>query len=381
MKEYSEEEVRNYLWNNGEYNLVSNYNGVNSLATMEKDGYKYSMKFSSFLRGNRPRFFTKHCDYQKENMALFIKRMDQNAEFIDVKSIRKSGKYRSLVKFKCPCGVIHEKTWEHIYVDKKVYCPKCGQAKAKHNRKSSKTKGYAREIKKAGYKLVNPKQELYANVLAEVIEKKTGYRGFLYPNRASELKKILVFSLHTNKKNLVYNLNKYAENTANPSRVIRLIDTEDKSNQIVECKCGNCGEIYQTTYRVFMQSRWLCSSCNELASKYENIVKSFLEDNNIKYIPQFVINSCADIRPLPFDFQLPDYNILIEVDGIQHFKPCHFGGVSDEIALERFEYTKKHDAIKDNYCRKYNIPLLRISYKEFEDNSYKEKILNFIQTA
>lgn len=384
MKRYSEQEVRDYLRTNGGYNLLGDYNRTDKPIIIEKDGYKCSMSFEKFLEGKSPRFFSKrsNSEFLNDNIALFIKTIEPEAEFIEVRDIRqKNGKYRKFVKFRCPCGIIHEKTWEHIHIEKRALCSKCGQIKAKQNRKTSNTKRYARDIKKAGYELVNPSQQLYANKLVEVIEIKTGYRGFLYSNRATELKKILVFSLQTNKKNLVYNLNKYAENTGNTSRVIGLIDTDDKVNQMVECKCGNCGKIYQAQYRSFMQSRWLCEDCNELASKYENAVGNFLSDNNIKYITQFIINSCADVRPLPFDFQLPEYNVLIEVDGLQHFEPCRFGGVNEEIALKKFEYTKKHDAIKNEYCKKFNIPLLRISYKEVIDNSYKQKILDFIQTA
>jgi very-short-patch-repair endonuclease len=179
-------------------------------------------------------------------------------------------------------------------------------------------------------------------------------------------------------------MNKYAENTGNPSKVIRLIDPEEKITeytQIVECKCGKCGKIYQTKYRAFMKSKWLCDDCSAKESKNERLVAQFLQDNNINFISEFVINSCNDIRPLPFDFCLTDYNILVEVDGEQHFSPVRYGGMPQEQAEKIFEYTKKHDKIKNEYCVKFNVPLLRISYKEINNETYKHKILNFIQTA
>lgn len=44
------------------------------------------------------------------------------------------------------------------------------------------------------------------------------------------------------------------------------------------------------------------------------------------YIIQY--NECRLIYPLVFDFYLPDYNICIEYDGIQHFKPIEkWGGI------------------------------------------------------
>ena len=60
-----------------------------------------------------------------------------------------------------------------------------------------------------------------------------------------------------------------------------------------------------------------------------------------------------------FDFYLPDYNLCIEYDGEQHFKPLkHFGGEKD--LTERQE----NDKIKTNYCLENKISLLRIRYDE-----------------
>lgn len=95
-------------------------------------------------------------------------------------------------------------------------------------------------------------------------------------------------------------------------------------------------------------------------SKGEVSVKKYLILNNIKFINEYKINDCRNILPLPFDFYLPELNILIEYDGKQHFEPVSiFGGEVD------FKKRKKNDNIKNKYCKKNKIPLLRISY--FED--------------
>jgi hypothetical protein len=61
-------------------------------------------------------------------------------------------------------------------------------------------------------------------------------------------------------------------------------------------------------------------------------------------------------------------NILIEYDGIQHFKPVNlFGGI------EEFDKTIVKDKIKSDYCMKNNINLVRISY-----NSDVNTELNYI---
>ena len=70
---------------------------------------------------------------------------------------------------------------------------------------------------------------------------------------------------------------------------------------------------------------------------------------------------------------------MIEVDGEQHEKPIRFGGMSIEQANKNFIEQKRRDKIKDDYCLKNNIPLIRISYKDIDNNdNYKEIIKNAI---
>jgi len=71
------------------------------------------------------------------------------------------------------------------------------------------------------------------------------------------------------------------------------------------------------------------------------------------------LHGCKSINHSPFDFYLPNLNMCIEYDGIQHFKSVDFFGGDEE-----FKKRKLHDNIKTQYCKDVNIILLRISYKE-----------------
>jgi very-short-patch-repair endonuclease len=99
-----------------------------------------------------------------------------------------------------------------------------------------------------------------------------------------------------------------------------------------------------------------CPHC--LKSFGENKVESFLKTNNIKYIPQKKFPDCKHTFELPFDFFLPEFNVCIEYDGRQHFYPM-FGE-------ESFNRLKVNDRIKDEYCDKNQIKLIRIKYTEFK---------------
>lgn len=110
-----------------------------------------------------------------------------------------------------------------------------------------------------------------------------------------------------------------------------------------------------------------CPRCNK--SKGEKYIRMLLEKYNVKYEPQKTFSNCRDVKPLPFDFYLPEYDKCIEFDGIQHFEPIdRFGG------QDGFEYTIKHDKIKDNYCENNNIELLRIPYFK----NIEEELNNFL---
>ena len=100
-----------------------------------------------------------------------------------------------------------------------------------------------------------------------------------------------------------------------------------------------------------------CPICSE--PKGEKIIRVFLDENNISYKRQKTYPDCKYKKILQFDFYIPDLNILLEFDGIQHFKIVEFFG-----GKKGFIERKKCDEIKNKYCSDNDIPLHRISYTE-----------------
>jgi len=100
-----------------------------------------------------------------------------------------------------------------------------------------------------------------------------------------------------------------------------------------------------------------CPICSE--SKGERKISILLNEYGIDYEKQKTFEGCKNKRSLPFDFYLPDYNICIEYDGEQHFKPIpYWRGEEGLIKI------KMNDEIKTKYCKDNGIMLFRISYKE-----------------
>ncbi len=100
-----------------------------------------------------------------------------------------------------------------------------------------------------------------------------------------------------------------------------------------------------------------CNSCKE--SIGERIIKRILIKKRIDFKREYKFDDCKHINKLPFDFYLPNYNLCIEFNGIQHYGPVDFFGGDDS-----FKKRILMDKIKSEYCENNNILLLTISYKE-----------------
>lgn len=102
-----------------------------------------------------------------------------------------------------------------------------------------------------------------------------------------------------------------------------------------------------------------CGCFNCKSSSGEQFIRRILEKNEINYIAQKRFDGCSYKYKLAFDFYLPEQNICIEYNGIQHYNPIEFFGGKEE-----FDKRIERDKIKIEYCNKNNILLIIIKYGE-----------------
>lgn len=93
-------------------------------------------------------------------------------------------------------------------------------------------------------------------------------------------------------------------------------------------------------------------------SKGEAIIKQTLMNLCVEFEREKKFDGCRNVKLLPFDFYLPQWNIAIEFDGEHHFRFKGFwnGGRTT------LEVTQKNDRIKNNYCKKNKIKLIRFPF-------------------
>lgn len=121
---------------------------------------------------------------------------------------------------------------------------------------------------------------------------------------------------------------------------------------------------------VAVLSKKTCCEKSRVTYK-ENYVCHILEDKfHFNITRQKKFEDCKDKRYLPFDIYLNDIHVLIEYQGEQHYRPVKYSSETWEEAEEKFQYTKRHDLIKREYCKKNKIPLIEIPYWEIDDLEY-----------
>lgn len=132
------------------------------------------------------------------------------------------------------------------------------------------------------------------------------------------------------------------------------------------CDCGN---------KVVVEGNALktgnTKSCGCIKSFGEQKIASILQENNILFEKEKIFSD-ANFR---FDFYVNN-NYIIEYDGKQHFQDYSWG--SKKYTKE---YQQQRDLEKNWYCKKNDIPIIRIPYTHYNQLELKDLLLetsNFI---
>lgn len=117
-------------------------------------------------------------------------------------------------------------------------------------------------------------------------------------------------------------------------------------------------------------------SCGCLISKGEKKITDLLLQNNIPFVKQYSFNDCRGLNDglLRFDFAIFDktgLSYLIEYDGWQHSNKTD----SKWDRNGAFESRQEHDKIKNEFCAKNHIPLIRITSNQYKNLTIQDLIL------
>ncbi len=108
--------------------------------------------------------------------------------------------------------------------------------------------------------------------------------------------------------------------STNSPKILRIENYINDSTPI-QFKCQICDHIWKTTTS-HIKNGTACPNCSRF--KNEKLVRDFLVEHHIEYASRNIKINNKRIYP---DFYLPKYNLYIEYNGDQHYKPVCFGGI------------------------------------------------------
>ncbi|MFZ4798956.1 MAG: hypothetical protein ACOYMA_15755, partial [Bacteroidia bacterium] len=114
---------------------------------------------------------------------------------------------------------------------------------------------------------------------------------------------------------------------------------------------------FKTNWSEFIQLSETQLFIGNSMSSLELFTYKLLYDRNIDFEAEKTFDDCRSKNPLPFDFYLPnlaDNPVIIELDGEHH-------RIVDKSNRFYSKTIRKHDAIKNKYCKDNNIRLIRIN--------------------
>lgn len=133
--------------------------------------------------------------------------------------------------------------------------------------------------------------------------------------------------------------------------ILKKIKEDKSSYYICECACGNIV--------ILTEEEIIGEGCGAacLSSRGELCAADVFNDLNVKY----QVQKKFDDFDLRFDFFLPDYNIVIECDGAQHFRSIN----NEWDSKFKLQETRDRDIRKQEYCKKKGIKLFQIPFWDY----------------
>jgi len=370
-KKLSYEEVKNNLKTVG-YELISQeyINSNKKLIAKDIEGYYYYFRYNvlNYISQNNciSRKFDKTNPYTIQNINLWLKLNNKPFELISDKYVNNT----SNLIWECSeenCSKKFEATWSSIHSDKvNCPCPYCSLiincnladinpelAKQWHPTKNGDLTPYdvAANSQIKVWWQCEQGHEWQAIIGSRNKGCKCPYCIGKFPSEE--------YNLLANNPELCEEWD-YDKNNKKPE------EYTPYSKQKVWWVCKKCG--FKWKSQIKSRNKGIgCPQCSE--SKGEKRIYSFLSKGEIFNISQKEYDKLLGLgsRNLSYDFYLPDYNLLIEYQGIQHEKPVDFLGKGKKYAQEQFVKQQEHDRRKREYAQQNNIDLLEIWYYDFDN--------------
>lgn len=140
------------------------------------------------------------------------------------------------------------------------------------------------------------------------------------------------------------------------------------SNKKYKFICEYCNNIYESSPNKINMGRWCSCRKKKTETKLYNFLLLNYPEKSIE--PQKTFDWCRSIkgRYLPFDFFIKDFNLIIELDGIQHF-----------IQVSNWkspELNQQNDHFKMQLANRHGYSIIRIFQEDvlYDKNDWQNKL-------
>jgi len=341
-------EVKKFVEDLG-YELISAINNKShwKLIIRDKLGYYYTPQLSNLKLGRIPEKFNTNNKFTLNNIKLWLKLNNLQYDLLS-KKYEGSAKYLILRDYD---GFLYTTTWDHLKknhfprkFDKnnlytiyniKLWC-KSKDFELLSNIYKGSYNNLEWKCKKCGHTFIRNWQEIYRGQICNYCN----CLAIKYPELCEEWDYI------KNKDVTPYDISYGCE-----------------TNYWWNCKKCNNSWSTSPNNRTYMKSS--CPKCAE--TKGEKQLDIILTKYNIPHDSQYTFNDLRGIGngllrfdvPVFWDIEKTKLRLLIEYDGEFHYKKIYED--------DGYETLQIHDQLKNEYCQKHNIKLLRIPYWDYDN--------------
>lgn len=360
-KKLTYEFVKNYVESFEGYILLSKeYISTSTKLDIQcPKGHIFQMHYNNFKQGKR----CAKCSNIKKYSYQEVKNIIEIESNSGCKLISKEYTNNiTKLDILCFCGNEFKTDLVHFLYQNKQHCDNCGGVNRSKKRKY-KYIHIKEQVKNRGINLLTTENE-YKSIHQKLVGELDGYIiTFLYNNIVNKNCEPETFFI--NNPYTINNINLWL--VKNNKSFILLSKAFKNAKATLLWKCNKCNNEWNVCWDSIL-SGTECPQCS--SSKGEKKITSWLNRNNIDFIPQKTFNNLIGVGNglLSYDFYIPKFDTCIEFNGIQHYEVIdYFGG------KKQFIIQQEHDKRKRDYCNTNNIKLLEIPYWDFDN---VEDILN-----
>ena len=142
-------------------------------------------------------------------------------------------------------------------------------------------------------------------------------------------------------------------------------------NTPIKIKCNKCNNVFEQLVANHIKQNKGCPFCDCRIT--EKILYNYLKSIYPNIIQQFKQNWCKNKKKLPFDECIPELNIIIELDGLQHFQQV--------MNWKSPEENQKTDKYKMKCANENGFSIIRIIQIDvlYDKYDWKTELINNIE--